>query len=55
VISSAILGVGAAKPFARVKWGIAGRIVMAWVVTLPVCVGLGWLIYRVLHLISGVR
>jgi PiT family inorganic phosphate transporter len=55
VISSSILGVGAAKPFARVKWGIAGRIVMAWVVTLPVCVALGWLIYTILHLVSGVR
>jgi inorganic phosphate transporter, PiT family len=55
VISSAILGVGAAKPFARVKWGIAGRIVSAWVVTLPVCTVLGWGIYQLLHLISGVR
>jgi inorganic phosphate transporter, PiT family len=55
VISSAILGVGAAKPFARVKWGIAGRIVSAWVVTLPVCTVLGWGIYQILHLISGVR
>jgi inorganic phosphate transporter, PiT family len=55
VISSSILGVGAVKPFARVKWGIAGRIVLAWVVTLPVCTGLGWGIYQFLHLITGLR
>lgn len=55
VISSAILGVGATKRLSAVRWGIAGRIVMAWVVTLPVCMLLGWLIYRGLHLVTGMR
>lgn len=55
VISSSILGVGAAKPFARVKWSIAGRIVTAWVVTIPVCIALGWGFYQVLHLVTGLR
>ncbi len=55
VISSAILGVGATKRLSAVRWGIAGRIITAWVVTLPACIVLGWAIYFLLHLITGVR
>lgn len=36
VISSAIMGTGAAKRFHQVKWGVAGRIVIAWVITIPI-------------------
>ena len=36
VISTSIMGVGATKRFSAVKWGIVGRIVWAWVLTLPV-------------------
>jgi PiT family inorganic phosphate transporter len=53
VISSAILGVGATKRLSAVRWGVAGRIVSAWVVTLPACTAFGWLIYQVLHLLTG--
>ena len=45
VISSAILGVGATKRLSAVRWGIAGHIVVAWVVTIPACIALGWAIY----------
>jgi PiT family inorganic phosphate transporter len=55
VISSAILGVGATKRLSAVRWGIAGRIVLAWVVTIPVCTLFGWAVYSLLHLITGVR
>src|SRR5213080_4161601 len=41
--------------FSAVRWGIAGRIVMAWVLTIPSCIILGWGIYYLLHLITGVR
>ena len=53
VISSAILGVGATRRASAVRWGIAGRIVSAWVVTVPICVILGWLFYEGLHLLTG--
>jgi PiT family inorganic phosphate transporter len=36
VITSSILGVGASQKFSAVKWGVAGRIVVTWIVTLPV-------------------
>jgi PiT family inorganic phosphate transporter len=35
VISSAIMGVGASDRFSAVRWGVAGNIVVAWVLTLP--------------------
>lgn len=35
VVSSTILGVGASKRFSAVRWGVAGRIVAAWVLTIP--------------------
>jgi PiT family inorganic phosphate transporter len=54
VISSAILGVGSTRRASAVRWGVAGRIVTAWVVTVPICVMLGWLFYESLHLITGV-
>lgn len=36
VISSAIMGVGAAKRVKGVKWGTAQKIVMTWIITLPI-------------------
>jgi PiT family inorganic phosphate transporter len=35
VITSTVMGVGATKRFSAVRWGVAGNIVMAWIVTLP--------------------
>ena len=34
-ITGAIVGVGATTNFSRIKWGVAGRIVWAWVFTMP--------------------
>jgi PiT family inorganic phosphate transporter len=36
-IGTAIMGVGAHKRFSAVRWGVAGRVVLAWVLTFPVC------------------
>jgi len=35
-ITGAIMGVGATKRMSAVKWGLAGKIVIAWVITIPV-------------------
>ncbi len=35
VISSALLGVGSAKRFSSVRWGVAGSILISWFVTIP--------------------
>ncbi len=42
-ISSSIMGVGATRRLSAVRWGVAGNIVSAWVITFPVCGGLGYL------------
>jgi PiT family inorganic phosphate transporter len=34
-ITGAIIGVGAARRVSAVRWGLAGNIVIAWVVTMP--------------------
>jgi len=48
VITSSILGVGSAKRFSGVNWSVAGRIVVAWVITIPITIllamGTYWLI-----------
>ncbi len=41
--SSAIMGVGATRRLSAVRWGIARNMVVAWVITFPVCGGLGYL------------
>src|SRR6184192_2455385 len=35
VISGGVMGAGAAKRLSAVRWGVAGNIVLAWIVTLP--------------------
>jgi PiT family inorganic phosphate transporter len=47
VISTSIMGVGAMKRFSAVKWGIVGRIVWAWILTLPVTGVLGYVTCRI--------
>ena len=49
VVSTAILGVGATKRLSAVRWGIAGKIVMAWILTLPFCIALAWGILRLIE------
>ncbi len=41
--SSAVMGVGATKRLSAVRWGVAGNIIAAWVLTFPICGGLGYL------------
>ena len=42
-INACIMGVGASKRVSAVRWGVAGNIVMAWVLTLPFSAALAWL------------
>jgi inorganic phosphate transporter, PiT family len=48
VISSAIMGVGASDRFSAVRWGVAGNIVIAWVLTIPASGLVAWLAWEVL-------
>jgi len=44
-ISGAVIGAGAAKRLSAVRWGVAGNIVVAWVLTLPAAAAIGGLTY----------
>ncbi len=41
-INISIMGVGATKRFSAVRWGVAGNIVAAWILTFPICGVLGY-------------
>jgi len=48
-ITRAISGVGAAHRLSAVRWGVAGRIVWAWILTIPAAAGIAGLTYLVLR------
>ena len=48
-ITGAISGVGAAHRLSAVRWGVAGRIVWAWLLTIPASAGIAGLSYLVLR------
>jgi len=56
VVSTAIMGVGAADRVNKVRWGVAGEILSAWLFTIPstalLAAGIYWLIENVVPLIS---
>ena len=55
-ITGAIVGVGATRRLSAVKWGVAGRIVWAWILTIPAAGLIGalsfWIVKLILHLAS---
>ncbi|MBC8412277.1 inorganic phosphate transporter, partial [bacterium] len=48
VITTSIMGVGATKRLSAVRWGVAGKIMMAWIITLPACILIAWGAYHIL-------
>jgi PiT family inorganic phosphate transporter len=54
-ITGAIVGVGMTTRLSAVRWGIASRIVWAWVLTLPAAAAVGALSYVILSFIVGSR
>jgi PiT family inorganic phosphate transporter len=47
-ITGSIVGVGATRRLSAVRWGVAGRIVWAWVLTIPAAAFLGMAMQMVL-------
>jgi inorganic phosphate transporter, PiT family len=47
VISGGVMGAGAGKRLSAVRWGVAGNIVTAWLLTLPAAASIGALAYGV--------
>jgi PiT family inorganic phosphate transporter len=47
VISGGVMGAGAGKRLSAVRWGVAGNIVTAWLLTLPAAAAIGGLAYGI--------
>ena len=52
-ITSAIMGVGATKRLSAVRWGVAGNIALAWVLTIPAAASVAAVMYWILAAIIG--
>jgi PiT family inorganic phosphate transporter len=52
VISGGIMGAGAAKRLSAVRWGVAGNIVAAWVLTLPCAAVIGGAAYGLTYVLG---
>jgi PiT family inorganic phosphate transporter len=49
-ISTAIVGVGAARGLSAVRWGITANIVTAWILTFPICAAIAWIVVKIARL-----
>jgi inorganic phosphate transporter, PiT family len=54
-ITGAIIGVGSTRRLSAVRWGVAGQIVWAWVLTIPASAIIGALTYEVFLFLFGAR
>src|SRR6266699_567474 len=52
-ITGSIMGVGATQRFSAVRWGVAGRIITAWIVTIPASAAVAALTWWVLRLLQS--
>ena len=51
-ITGAIVGVGAARRLSAVRWGVASRVLWAWVLTIPGAFAISWLTYKLVEVMS---
>lgn len=49
--TAAVMGVGATRRLSAVRWGVTRNIVLAWVLTFPICGALGWIIASLLKIV----
>lgn len=50
-ITACIFGVGSTKRLSAVRWGVAGHLVVAWILTIPAAAFISWISFHMLHLI----
>src|SRR3954471_10391305 len=53
ITTASIMGVGSTRRLSAVRWGVAGNIVVAWVVTLPAAAAVAAVAYFLTHLLVG--
>jgi PiT family inorganic phosphate transporter len=50
-ITGAIVGVGSVQRLSAVRWGVAGRIVWAWILTIPASAAVAAAIFQLIHIL----
>src|SRR3954451_25379052 len=53
ITTTSIMGVGATRRLSAVRWGVAGNIVLAWIVTLPAAAAVAAVAYFITHAVVG--
>jgi PiT family inorganic phosphate transporter len=53
-VTGSIVGVGSAKRFSAVKWGVASRIVWAWILTIPMAALIAALCYGLILMVENI-
>jgi len=53
VMAGGVMGAGAGKRISAVRWGVAGNMAIAWVLTLPAAAAAGAAVYGVTHIFGG--
>jgi inorganic phosphate transporter, PiT family len=51
-ITGAIVGVGSTQRLSAVRWGVAGRVVWAWILTIPGAFAVAWLVFQPIRLFA---
>jgi PiT family inorganic phosphate transporter len=51
-ISTTIMGVGATRRFSAVRWGVSRNIILAWILTFPICGAVAWLVAKLILLFA---
>ena len=49
VITSSVMGVGSTRRFSAVRWGVAGNIVFAWILTIPAAAIVAAIVWLIVH------
>jgi PiT family inorganic phosphate transporter len=53
ITTTSIMGVGATRRLSAVRWGVAGNIIVAWIVTLPAAGAVAAVAYFITHAVVG--
>ena len=53
VVTSTVMGAGSTRRLLAVRWGVAGEVVTAWVLTIPGAGGTAWVVYHLAHALTG--
>jgi inorganic phosphate transporter, PiT family len=53
VINGGVMGAGAGKRLSAVRWGVAGNILVAWLLTLPAAAAIGGMAYGITHIFGS--